>query len=59
MSILDMFTDTSRLEKEKKLQEAVQGIKARFGKNAILRGMNLRDGAREIERNTQVGGHKA
>ena len=35
------------------------GIKKRFGKNAILKGLNLEDGATAKERNTQIGGHKA
>lgn len=47
------------LEQEKKLQQAMLDIKKRFGKNAILRGMNLQEGATTIERNRQVGGHKA
>lgn len=45
--------------KERKMQEAVLGIKARFGKNAILRGTSLEEGATAIERNQQIGGHRA
>lgn len=45
--------------KERKMQEAVLGIKARFGKNAILRGPSLEEGATAIERNQQIGGHRA
>ena len=41
------------------MQEAVLHIKKRFGKNAILKGMNLEEGAMTIERNGQIGGHKA
>ena len=49
----------SRAEKEKALQQTVLGLKEKYGKNAILRGMNLQAGATTIERNRQVGGHKA
>lgn len=55
----DLFTDYEALEKEKQLQEAINSIKKRFGKNAILKGMNLLDGATAIKRNTLVGGHNA
>ena len=47
------------LKKEHQLQEAILSIKDRYGKNAILKGMNFREGAMTIERNEQVGGHKA
>jgi DNA polymerase V len=47
------------LEKEKKLQRALLDIKKKYGKNAVLRGMNLEEGATAIERNNQIGGHKA
>ncbi len=47
------------LEKEKKLQQAVLNIKKKYGKNAILKGMNLQEGATAQERNQQIGGHKA
>lgn len=47
------------LEKEKQVQEAMLKIKKRFGKNAILKGTNLQEGATAKERNTQIGGHKA
>ena len=67
---LDLFTDYSALEKqrkeenaalerEKKLQKAALDIKKKFGKNAILKGMNLQDGATAKDRNKQIGGHKA
>ncbi|MDD3362671.1 MAG: DNA methylase [Hespellia sp.] len=55
----DIFTDPVEREKERKLQEAMLSIKKRFGKNAILKGMNLEEGATTIERNNQIGGHKA
>ena len=54
----DLFTDPEKMEKDRKLQRAAITIKDRFGKNAILKGMNLEDAATTIERNGQVGGHK-
>lgn len=48
-----------QLRKEKDMQKAVLEIKNRFGKNAILKGMSLQDGATAIDRNNQIGGHKA
>ena len=67
---LDLFTDYAalererkeeeeRLSRERKLQEAMLSIKKKFGKNAILKGMNLQEGATAMERNHQIGGHKA
>ena len=47
------------LEKERKIQEAMLDIKERYGKNAILKGTNLQEGATTIERNESIGGHKA
>lgn len=47
------------LARERKLQEAMLNVKKRYGKNAILKGMNLQEGATAIERNEQIGGHKA
>ena len=45
--------------KERKLQEAILKVKGKYGKNAILKGTNLEDGATTIERNKTIGGHKA
>ena len=67
---LDLFTDYKELrkqrekehvdeERERKLQEAMLSIKGKYGKNAILKGTNFKDGATGRERNKQVGGHKA
>ena len=67
---LNLFTDyrmlerqreqeKKKLEKERKMQEAVLEIKKKYGKNSILKGMNLQEGATTIERNQQIGGHKA
>ena len=49
----------AELLREKKMQEAVLEIKRRFGKNAILKGMNLVEGATAKDRNGRIGGHKA
>ena len=46
-------------EREKRMQKAMLDIKKKFGKNAILKGMNLEEGATTMERNKQIGGHKA
>ena len=46
------------LLKERKLQEAMLSVKKRYGKNAMLKGMNLQEGAMTVERNNQIGGHK-
>ena len=67
---LDLFTDYAlqqeqqekekeAMERERRMQKTVLEIKRRFGKNAILKGMNLEDGATTISRNGQIGGHKA
>ena len=56
---LSLFTDTKESESERKLQETMIDIKNKFGKNAILKGMNLEKGATAKERNNQIGGHKA
>ncbi len=67
---LDLFTDyeavekqrqeeQAKLDKERRMQEAQLTIKKRFGKNAILRGLNFEEGATAKERNEQIGGHKA
>ena len=67
---LDIFTDYAALEvkqeqeraepeRERKMQQAMLTIKKKFGKNAILKGMNLEEGATAKDRNAQIGGHKA
>ena len=67
---LDLFTDYTaqeeilqqeeeRLQREKKLQLAILDIKHRFGKNAILKGADLEEGATTRQRNQQIGGHRA
>ncbi|MGN0483119.1 MAG: DNA repair protein [Lachnospiraceae bacterium] len=55
----DLFTDPVKEEREHKLQQAMLDIKGKFGKNAILKGMNLQKGATTIERNQQIGGHRS
>lgn len=67
---LDIFTDyedilrqeaeeKASLDKENRMQKALIAIKNRYGKNAILKGLNLKDGATTKDRNEQIGGHKA
>lgn len=67
---LDFFTDYSErerlrdierqsLEREKNQQKAILEIKRKYGKNAIIKGMSLQDGATAVSRNNQIGGHKA
>ncbi len=60
---MDLFSDPIRQEqadaKEKGLQQAMLRIKKKYGKNAILKGMNLEEGATAMDRNGQIGGHKA
>ena len=53
------FTDVGTMEKNHKMQETVVEIKNKFGKNAILKGMNLEKAGTTIERNQQIGGHRA
>ena len=66
---LNLFTDylmekekqeaeQKALERERKMQQAMLDIKKKFGKNAILKGMNLEEGATMKERNRQIGGHR-
>ena len=67
---LDLFTDyaaeeekqkaeDAALERERKIQAATLAIKKKYGKNAILKAMNLEEGATAKDRNAQIGGHKA
>ncbi|MBO4460416.1 MAG: DNA methylase [Clostridiales bacterium] len=67
---IDMFTDYATIEQEKKnreeelqkekqVQQTILDLKKRFGKNAVIKGMNLEEGSTAIERNGQIGGHKA
>ncbi len=67
---LDLFTDYGALEqqqaetermqaRERSMQQALLSLKKKYGKNAVFKGMNLEDGATALERNRQIGGHKA
>lgn len=55
----NLFVDPAELERERRIQHAMIDIKKKFGKNAILKGMNLEEGATTMERNQQIGGHKS
>jgi DNA polymerase V len=54
----DLFTDYEALGKERKLQEAVLAVKGKFGRNLLMKGTSLKQGATGRERNEQVGGHR-
>ena len=56
---VDFFADTKKLEKEKKLQQAMLGIKNKYGKNAVLKASSYEEGATMRQRNAQIGGHSA
>lgn len=67
---MDLFTDYEALSrrkkeeeekfaKERRLQEAILSVKKKYGKNAMLKGMNLQEGGMTMERNNQIGGHRA
>jgi DNA polymerase V len=56
---MDFFIDYAALTREKKLQGAVADIRSRFGRNALFTGKNLLKGATQLERNAQIGGHRA
>ena len=56
---LDLFTDYQALEKEQRIQTAIQEIRARYGANAVLMGTNYMEGGTARERNHQIGGHRA
>ena len=67
---MDLFTDYAALEKqraaedaadekERRLQKATLAMQEKFGKNAVLKGMNLEKGAMTMKRNRQIGGHAA
>ncbi len=56
---LSLFSDETENQKERKMQEAMLAIRRRYGKNAVLKGTNLQEGATALQRNCQIGGHKA
>ncbi len=56
---LDLFSDYDALQKERKLEGAMLEVRKKYGANSLLKGLNYREGATAIERNTQIGGHRA
>ena len=67
---MDLFTDYEQKNrekqekeeerrKEKQIQKAILNVQKKYGKNALIKGMNLQEGATTMERNRQIGGHKA
>lgn len=55
----DLFTDPEELDRELRMQRALLEIKGKYGKNAVVRGMDLQEGATTMERNRQIGGHRS
>lgn len=55
----DLFTDFEKVEREKKVERAVLEIKKKFGKNALLRAIDLKEEATQVERNKMIGGHNS
>lgn len=55
----DLFTDHEAVERDRKLQKAALEIKKKYGKNALVRGMDLQEAGTALERNRQIGGHKS
>ena len=67
---MDLFTDYEQKNKEKQekeeerrkekqIQKAILNVQKKYGKNALIKGMSLQEGATTMERNRQIGGHKA
>ena len=56
---INMFIDYEALDRDRKLQGAMLEVRRRYGTNAIFKGMNMLEGATTLERNQQIGGHKA
>ena len=56
---LDLFSDYDAVQKERKLEGAMLEVRKKYGSNSLLKGLNYREGATAIERNTQIGGHRA
>ncbi|MBR6323016.1 MAG: hypothetical protein IKR59_09115 [Lachnospiraceae bacterium] len=56
---LNLFTDYEMLEKERRLLGAMLEVRKRFGPNAVFKGMDMLEGATALERNQQIGGHRA
>ena len=56
---ISLFLDYDKLDRENKLRGAMQFVRQKYGANALFRGMNLMEGATALERNQQIGGHRA
>ena len=56
---LNMFIDYEALEREKRLQGALSEVRSKYGANALFTGKNMLKGATQLERNQQIGGHRA
>ena len=56
---MNMFVDTEKLERDRKLQGAMLEVRRKYGANALFKGMNMLEGATTLERNQQIGGHRA
>ena len=56
---IEVLKKKAEMDRERRMQEAMLTIKKKYGKSAILKGMNLEEGATAKERNSQIGGHKA
>ena len=59
LSLFSEVPEFQREDRERRIQQTVLGLRSRFGKNAVLKGMNFLEGATAIERNRQIGGHRA
>ena len=55
---MNLFIDYEALSREKRLQSALGAIRARYGSNSVFKGNSLLEGATQLERNTQIGGHR-
>ena len=55
----DFFTDVSKIEKQKKIAKSVIKLQDKYGKNAVLKGLDLKEGATQKERNSLIGGHNS
>ena len=56
---IDLFTDYELLDRERRIQGAMTEVRKRYGANAVFKGMNMLEGATMLERNQQIGGHRA
>ena len=56
---MDFFTDYAQLDRERRIQGAMVDVRKKYGANSLFKGLNLLEGATALERNMQIGGHKA